>query len=142
MQGSQGQRVYNFLGITVTIPDQGKWVKMIDKAMPPLSSMPGNNNFTPFRLLHNLMVVDYEDDNLVISSFNPPIEFDVSYTSQDLWESARISRSLKLAYWDGSTWVVFNDTNNNYTLLPPATGTIANVKISNWAGDPPMAWGR
>ncbi len=142
MQGPQGQRVYNFLGVTVTIPDQGKWVRVVDKAMPPLSTMPGNENFTPIRLLVNLAVVDYDNENTVLTAFNPPIEFDVNYTSQDLWESARIARSLKLAYWDGNSWVVFTESTNQYTLLPPATGTVANVKISTWVGDPPMSWGR
>lgn len=142
MQGPQGERVFYFPGVTVTIPDQGKWVKVIDKPMPAPSSMPGNANFTPIRLLINLAVVDYDDENLVLSSFNPPIQIDVNYNSQDLWESARTNKRLKLAYWDGNTWVVFTEELNNFLLQPPTTGTVGEVNISSWAGDPPMSWGR
>ncbi len=140
MANAQGQQVYKFL--EVTVPDQGKWVSVVEKDMPPLSSMPGNANFTPIRLLVNVAVVDYNNLNSVITSFDPPIELELNYTSGVLGENAPIGEALKLAYWDGSTWVVFTKIDNDYTLLQSATGGVAKLKIYSWAGDPPMAWGR
>jgi hypothetical protein len=141
MVNVQGQRFYNF-GVTVTVPDQGKWVSVVEKDMPPLSSMPGNANFTPIRLIVNLAVVDYNNLNSVITSFDPPIELEVHYTDQDVSQAVLDGGELKLAYWDGSTWVVFTKAVNQYNLVPQPTGGVAQLQISSWAGDPPMAWGR
>lgn len=140
MVNAQGHQVYKFL--EVTVPDQGKWVSVIEKDMPPLSSMPGNANFTPIRLIVNLAVVDYNNLNSVITSFDPPIELELNYTNGVLGGFDPTEEALKLAYWDGSTWVVFTKKDNYYTLLQSATGGVARLQISSWAGDPPMAWGR
>lgn len=138
----QGLKQYNFFGMTVTVPDQnGRWVKVVEKAIPPLSSMPGSAAFTPIRVLANVVVVDFYDPNVILKHFDPPIKIEVGYQTQDLFEAARVARRLKLAYWDGDQWVVFTDADNNFSLLPPTTGAVGEVTISDWIGDPPIAWG-
>ena len=137
----QGRRQYEFPGITVTIPDQGHWVKAINKPVPPLSQMPGNDEFRPIRVVTNVAIVDYNDESKILSAFDPPIQLDVKYATQDLFEASRVSRAIKLAYWNGSTWVVFTASDNQYQLHPPTTGNVGEVTIQSWIGDPPIAWG-
>jgi hypothetical protein len=51
-------------------------------------------------------------------------------------------QQLKLAFWDGSQWVILSDASHEYYILPPSTGQIAEAKIWSWTGDPPLAWGK
>jgi hypothetical protein len=140
----QGLRVYNFpnlfTGLSVIIPDQGRWVEVIIKDSMP-ASMPGNANFTPIRVIANIAVIDVDDPKVPLTSFNPPIELAAAYLSQDLHQAGQNNRQLKLAYWDGAQWVVFTPGAHQFVLLAPTTGAIGKVKISEWAGDPPIAWG-
>lgn len=138
----QGFSVFNFPGMRVTIPTQPNPVIVIDKPLPPLSSMPGSDGFTPIRLIANIAVVDVKD-NKILTSFEYPIEIAVVYLTLELYEAVRTAKPLKLAYWDvdAHRWVIFTPESHEYTLLAPIDGAIGKVKISSWAGDPPIAWG-
>jgi hypothetical protein len=143
-RGLQGLQVYDFphlyTGISVIVPDQGGWVKVIVKDLPP-ANLPGTESFTPIRVLANIAVTEYDDESKILTTFNPPIELAAAYLSQDLHQAARHNRPLKLAYWDGVQWVVFTPEEHHFVLLAPTTGAIGKVTISGWAGDPPVAWG-
>ncbi len=102
--------------------------------------MPGTTQFKPIRAVANIAVIN-KDTGQYVTDFDPPIKLDVGYITQDLFEAALVARNLKLAYWDGTTWVLFDPVANNFSLLPPSTGAIGEVYISNWIGDPPVAWG-
>lgn len=136
----QGLQVYRFPGIRVTIPPQPVPVTVIEKPLPPLSSMPGNPEFTPIRLVANI-AVEIAEDHKIVTSFNPPIEIDAAYLAPELFEAVRLTKPLKLAYWDGRAWVVFTQAAHQYELLSPVDGAVGKVIIAEWAGDPPIAWG-
>ncbi len=145
----QGLRTYDFPEVTVTVPDQhGTWVKVIQKHMPLGIDMSENDAFTPTRLVINLAVVRYEADekNLqdtdFITSFDPPIRISVAYQFNDLFPPAKSGRTLKLGYWDGHHWVVLSHPSFRFQLLPPSTAPVGEAFISEWAGDPPIGWGK
>ena len=139
----QSPKVYHFPGLRVTVPEQPIPVSVIDKPLPPLSSMPGSDEFTPVRLIMNIAVVEDVDGKpgAPVTSFDPPIELDVAYFTLELFEAVRTARPLKLAYWDDGEWVVFTPEDHQYALLSPIDGAIGKVKIRSWVGDPPVAWG-
>jgi hypothetical protein len=137
----QGPKEYDLVDLKATVPDQGRWVKVIEKPLPPLSRLPGTKDFTPIRLIGNIAVVDYDDPNVVLTTFDPPIELSAVYHDMDLFEAARSNRRLKLGYWNGKRWVVFTTSQHGYLLMPPTRGGRGKAKIARWAGDPPIAWG-
>lgn len=138
----QGEANFDFPGITVRIPDQGKWVKVIEKPLPNIEDVPGDENFTPIRLIINIAIIDVTTES-VLTQFDPPVEIHVGYLVHDVFGAARLPRSLKLAYWDAdnSVWVVFTPENHRYRLLPPSTGQVGSAQFSGWASDPVVAWG-
>ncbi len=136
----EGQIVFNVPGLTITVPDQGYPIEVVRKGLPELVKMPGTAQFKPIRAVANVAVKDLRNGNYV-THFEPPIKLDVGYITQDLFEAALVARNLKLAYWDGTTWVLFNLPENNFSLLPPSTGAIGEVYVHDWVGDPPVAWG-
>jgi hypothetical protein len=125
----------------VTISPRPVPLTVIEKPLPPLSSMPGNLEFTPIRLVANIAVVQVENPAVTVTKFDPPIEIDVAYLAPELFEALRLTKPLKLAYWDGGAWVVFTQAAHQYELLSPVDGAVGKVIIAEWAGDPPIAWG-
>jgi hypothetical protein len=142
-QPMQGETNFDFPGITVRIPDQGRWVKVIEKPLPDLKSLPADENFTPIRLITNLAVVDYDNPEIILTDFDPPVEIYARYIVQDIFESARRQRSLKLAYLDADkqVWVVFTPEFHGYRLLPPSVNLVGRAQFNSWAGDPVIGWG-
>jgi len=137
----QGHKVYPFVDLEIIVPDQSRWVRVVEKPLPPLESMPGSKGFNPLRLIGNIAIVDYDDPEQVVTTFDPPIELNAIYHDLDLYEAAHTTRTLKLAYWNGWRWVVFSTRTHHFELLPPNDGGIGKAKIARWAGDPPVAWG-
>jgi hypothetical protein len=139
------KRPFPFPGITVLVPPQvGIDVVAVEKG-----SIPGNIPdqppvFTRIRYIANIALYDKADVERLhpITDFDPPIEVRVGYTIQDVMRSGCNIESLKLAYWDGSQWVILNhDPIYEYLILRPDTAQVAEAKIGHWAGDPPLAWG-
>ena len=150
-QELEGQTVFDFPGVTVIVPSQTERPgKAISKDLPHIKSFPNRSNFTPKRIIANLVILDAAADEKnyttaeVIRTFGPPIKIHVGYRIDDLFECARLGTELKLAYWDEITkeWVVISTPSNQYRILPPDTAPIAETYIYSWAGDPPLAWGK
>ncbi len=138
-------------GVTVTVPKQrskgrtGKdkkpKVRKLDAGS--LANMqPKRSAFRPGRLVMNFDVVDENDNDSVISEFDPKLEFQVKYTKADR-DRVPAGQSLQLAFWDGDDWVIFTAAKHGFALHAdpdPNKGGYASVAISRWA-DPPLAWG-
>ncbi|MGB8214718.1 MAG: hypothetical protein WCE68_14260 [Anaerolineales bacterium] len=138
---------YNFPGITILVPNQNENdIVAINKGSLIPEHFPlRTGNFTMIRLIGNFVLAtraEYEHGEVnPVMDFDPPVEIRVAYNLGDVMESQGDYKKLKLAYWDGSDWVVLNETEHEYQILPPSTGQIAEAKIRTWVGDPPLAWG-
>lgn len=140
---------YHFHGITVIVPFQlptKTELVPIDKGSLVSNPAPfRENEYRVTRLIANIALFtrqDYETGNFdnPVSSFDPPIELRVGYNFYDILRSGGELQNLQLAYWDGVQWIVISDAAHEYQVLPPSTGQVAEVKIWEWVGDPPLAW--
>lgn len=136
--GTIGQNFDFPEGVTIIVPEQGRRVGVRLAPIPP--GLGPDENFRPIRIVANVVLFDRDTDE-ILTRFDPPIEIDVRYHSSDLFEVARLARVLKLAYWNGTKWVVLDRDENKFTLLPPTTGMVGEVQISDWEGDPAISWG-
>ncbi|MBW6466335.1 MAG: hypothetical protein K0B06_07530 [Brevefilum sp.] len=142
---------YSFPGITVFVPQQvpeiGEIVAIDKKALIPKDLPKKTDNFRLIRVVANIVLYSKRDDDQYdgakpIKKFNPPLEIRVGYTIEDVVENKGSFKKLKLAYWNGNKWVIFNNTEHEFHILPPDTGQVAEAKIKDWVGDPPIGWGR
>lgn len=133
---------YHFRGITVFVPKELDLIPFEEK-MPDRIERE-TKNFQMFRLVGNIAFYGPKDIEHArpIKEFDPPIELRVGYNIEDVMKINCDLESLKLAYWDGSDWVIISEPEYDYHILPPSTAQVAEVKISKWVGDPPIAWGR
>lgn len=135
---------YHFPGITVLVPEQkgDQIVKVNNDPLP--DNIPDQQdqpeNFKLIRYIANITLFSSTSNDPVLT-FDPPIEIRVGYTIKDIMASNCDYKQLKLAYWDGSQWVIFRELTHEYHILPPETGLVAEAKISSWVGDPPIGWG-
>lgn len=142
---------YHFTGITVFVPEQvdkkGAIVAIDQRALIPKDLPKRTDNFNLIRVIGNIVLYYKKDDDQYekskpIKKFDPPLEIRVGYNIEDVAKNKGNFKKLKLAYWNGEKWVIISDKKHDYQILPPDTGQVAEVKISDWAGDPPIAWGR
>jgi hypothetical protein len=139
---------YHFPGITVLVPRQSQNdIVAIDKGILNPDKIPvKTGNFSLIRLIGNIVFVNKSDSDLgkmnPVKTFDPPVEFRVGYNFDDVLKSRGDFRKLKLAYWDGSQWVIISDSAHEYQILPPSTGQVAEARIWSWVGDPPLGWGK
>lgn len=142
---------YNFPGITVFVPKQleekGEIIAIDQKKLIPKDLPKETRGFKVIRVIGNIVLYyKNDDDNYdpseAIQNFDPPLEIRVGYTINDVGKNKGNYKRLKLAFWNGEKWVIISDSDHDYHILPPDTAQVAEVKISNWAGDPPIAWGR
>ena len=134
-------QVVHFPGISVTLPGQfGSQGRIVIKDVP--SDLSPSNGFIPIRIIINIAIQNVDNPETYLTSFDPPLRLDVGYKKQDLFEAAQNAQSLKLAYHDGKQWNVFTPETHQFRLLPPSTASAGGVEISQWSGDPPIAWGR
>ena len=139
---------YHFHGLTVLVPKQreNELVVMDLGSFLPKNLQTRTENFTLIRIIANMAVfnkADFENRKMEpVKTFDPPIEIRVAYNFYDVMESNSDIRQLKLAFWDGSQWVILSDPAHEYQILPPSTAQVAEAKIWSWTGDPPLAWGR
>jgi len=146
--------IFHFQGISVIVPpqiDRKGEVIAIDQGIPNRNEIYRKEQkgaLQATRLIANIVLYekrmgDQAEEAEPIMSFNPPIEFRVGYNVFDILEAGgKNQEDLKLAFWDGGKWVIISDSDHEYRILPPNTGRIAEVKISDWIGDPPIAWVR
>jgi hypothetical protein len=139
------KKPFPFPGITVLVPTIGEnEIVAIDKGSIPEVIPNQPPIFTRIRYIANIALYYKADvDHLhPITDFDPPIEIRVGYTIHDVMHSGCNIENLKLAYWDGSQWVVMNhDPMYEFLILRPDTAQVAEARIRHWAGDPPIAWG-
>jgi hypothetical protein len=142
----RGFEQYDFPGITVIVPQQVRdQIVAIEKGSINLDKL-NYSGFNLIRYIANIALVkkaDYDQDIIsIVDTFDPPIELRVSYNFYDAMKAECGIDQLKLAYWSGSEWVIFNNhATFKYRILPPSTAQVAEVTIYEWAGDPPLAWG-
>jgi len=143
------KKPYHFPGITVLVAKQGENdVIAVDKGSLVPDTIPTiTKKFTLIRLIGNFVILtqaDYDHGNTMnpLKSFDPPLEIRVGYNFDDAMKCRGGYRKLKLAYWDGSEWVIISDAAHEYQILPPSTGQVAEARIHSWAGDPPLGWGK
>ena len=141
---------YDFPGLTVLVQKQGEneLVAVLEGFNIP-DNIPNQerDGFTLIRPIANIVLYDKTDvgRRYPIATFDPPIEIRVGYTPSDLEQGKCEFWQLKLAYWDAvhNHWVIISEQpSNEYLIFPPSTGLVAEAKIWDWIGDPPLAWGR
>jgi len=101
------------------------------------------SKFVPQRLVINFGLVDEDDENNILTEFDPPIEVKIRYKQKDIETAEEGKGNLRLAYWNGEDWEYFTEEKHGFRLVPnskPGKGGYGYVKISRW-GDPPLAWG-
>ncbi len=133
----------HFNGISVFLPDTR--VEAINKEIDDVTSMMSieeNRNFNPIRIIGNICIYHRGNRNAPLKTFKKAVEFRVQYNFYDVIQCGGDINKLKLAYWDGEKWIVVSDDEHNYQILPPTTAPLAEFTIEEWAGDPPLAWGR
>ena len=116
--------------------------------MPTRRSMPASGGFRPGRRVINLELVDPAKPSIAVLHFDPPIQFRIRYTKDDL-DDAHLAiadrNQLPLAYWDDKRkqWILFTVMDHQLNLDEwDATNErgLAVVNIYDW-GDPPIAIG-
>ena len=139
------------VGVTVTVPDQGRRVVVVERNLPPTIPTSDQDDFHPERMLVNFEVLEAERPNLPVTYFNPPLKVQVTYTQAQV-EAARKEeqRQFKapvtglpiLGFWDGTRWISFKPDKHRLVYTPnypPDTGGVATVELERWA-DPPLGW--
>ncbi len=119
------------------------------------------DDFSPDRIVMNLVFVDPDQPELVRGEFEPAVTLQVKFTDEELARARNAARDaltsdelkaggpteaqvlarLQLGYWDGSHWVEFSkdDPNRRKDLVvkghDPYTikDGVATVRISAWA---------
>jgi hypothetical protein len=77
-----------------------------------------------------------DDGTTLVHRFSPPMVLRVGITQAEL-DLVAEGDELKLAYWDGSRWVVFTKEEHQFELH----SEWAIALIRHW-GDPGVGWGR
>jgi len=126
-------------GVSLMIPYEDATVRVYQ--LPFASDEELGSEVKIIRKVINIKIVAEMGSRVPITSFDPPIELRVKYTSYDLQEG---NGNLSLAYWDGAKWIRFTPEEHNYLQLPdfpehPELGGIGLAYISEWA-DPNIAW--
>jgi hypothetical protein len=141
------KKVINFdqEGVAVTVPQQDRRIKAVKLPLGQLSKMVGKpGGFQPDRLVINIALEDEDQPGVYLEEIDPPFELSVRYTRGDLEKAQKAGKDLKLAFWDGTQWVVFTPEKHYFELLPSSQGDGGGhgvVRISRW-GDPNTAWGK
>lgn len=135
-------KAFNFdqEGVTVHIPDTGKRIRAVKLPLDKLESMPAKaGGFQPARLVANIALEDETSPGEYLSQLDEPFELRIRYTPGDMKQA---KSGLKLAFWDGTEWVVFTKEKHNFELQPDSQGGgYGVVQLSRW-GDPNIAWGK
>jgi hypothetical protein len=134
---------YTFAGgeVTVTIPSSlaGR-LKAASLDVGQVDMAPASG-FKPIRVVANIVIEAQDRPGVALTDLGGPVAFKVQYRASDL--QAAGSQPLRLAFWDGSTWVVLTEAKHAFKLTPSADskdGGYATISISRW-GDPPLSWG-
>jgi hypothetical protein len=129
---------YDEEGVWVTVPRQanGRLVRIERKTLP--EDTPGTPTvFEPKDIRINFQVWEQLDggSSQILQKLNPPMVLRVAITDKARDWAAQ-SGQLRLAFWDGSEWVLFTKRKHLFHLTPNHGIAV----IRDW-GDPAVAWG-
>ena len=140
------EKEYGSEGVKVKIGTQksGKRVKIVKFKKKKKSELPGTpGGFSPGRIVINVGAVDQDDENQVITTFDPPMELRIKYTPADQARASAAGKSLNLGFYneDLGRWIEFTQQKHSFRLEPDSSGNtgVGIVQISHW-GDPNVAW--
>lgn len=145
MLNKMKRSVFDVEGVVVTIPYQNHNVHVYQlPSFPDDISPPEEGGFNLIRTVINLKLAKDQGYDKRITTFDPPILLNVRYTYYDYQAAQEAEESLKLAFWNGSEWVIF-DSKYDYHLIPDdpenrRLGGVGFAMISEW-DDPHVAWG-
>jgi hypothetical protein len=132
-------------GVVVRIPEQARRLRAVSLPVDPLDKMPAApGGFQPHRVVINVALEDEDNPGEFVEVIEVPFELRVRYTRGDLERLQREGGALRLAFWDGSQWVVFTPEKHSFELQPSDQGDGGGygvVRISHW-GDPNVSWGK
>jgi hypothetical protein len=141
---------YEDKNVTVTVKYQGFAVDVLRLPSPPLEEMRAAtgglpDEFTPYRVLLNVVVARQDNPDLLVTKFNTPIEIRMGYTTVDL-KRAKEKENLdrpQFGFWDGCRWILFTEKKHQLRYEPANRSDLAGyavVTLSEWA-DPALAAG-
>jgi hypothetical protein len=125
-------------GVWVVVPTQARArpLRIVELDDSDLADMPATPNvFGPDRVVISFQVEE-EGNGCPVDGFSPPMVLMVEFAEQDL-DLVKQGHELKLAFWDGSRWVVF--TKEKHQLEMHSRFAIALIR--HW-GDPTVGAGR
>ena len=138
------RRIFAEEFVDVKIPQRDKAIDVVKRDIPKDMDMYPKEGFQPFRIVINLVVVDFDTHEIELTDFDPPIEVRVRYQSGDV-DKAGAPEKLKLGFWDGKRWILCTVEKHRFSLQPddpkrPAQGGWGVVFLKHW-GDPTVSWG-
>ena len=156
---TQAERSFLEAGVTVTVQQQSRPVLIVERSMPPLEDLHSDHDeFTPGQALVNFEVVDAENPEAIVATFDPPITVKFAYSEAAVLEAQKLTVSANkskrqseavpmplFGFWDGTHWVLFTAEKHRLTYTPnelPGTGGTATVTLYRWADPPTGVWPR
>jgi hypothetical protein len=142
-------KTYEDKNVTVTVKYQGFGVQVLRLPSPPLEEMRSTqevlrDEFTPRRVLLNVVVARRDNPDLLVTKFSTPIEIRVGYTAVDLRHAKEKDLNHpQFGFWDGCRWVLFTEKKHQLRYAPADRADLAGyavVTLSEWA-DPALAVG-
>jgi hypothetical protein len=140
---------YDDKNVTVTVKPQGFGVQVLRLPSPPLEEMRSTQDalrdeFTPHRVLLNVVVARRDNPDLLVTKFSSPLEIRAGYTAVDLRRAKEQNLSQpQFGFWDGCRWILFTEKKHQLRYEPsdrPDLAGYAVVTLSAWA-DPALAFG-
>ncbi len=135
--------------VHVTVPWQGYAVKVLRLPYAPLSETPVievAGRPWPHAILLNVVVARYDDQDALVTHFNPPFTLRMAYSAEDLERAKQAALEFPVfGFWDGCRWVLFTKEKHNLSYEPNPTPTPeiaghAMVELAAWI-DPSIGHG-
>ena len=142
-------KTYEDKNVTVTVKYQGFGVQVLRLPSPPLEEMHSTQDalrdeFTPHRVLLNVVVARRDNPDLLVTKFTSPIEIRAGYTAVDLRRAKEKNLNQpQFGFWDGCRWILFTEKKHQLRYEPSDHADLAGyavVTLSAWA-DPALAFG-
>ena len=140
---------YGDKNVTVTVKYQGFAVDVLRVPSPPLEEMHAAteglpDEFTPHRVLLNVVVARRDNPDLLVTKFSTPIEIRAGYTAVDLRRAKEKNLSQpEFGFWDGCRWILFTEKKHQLRFEPSDRADLAGyavVTLGAWA-DPALGYG-
>jgi hypothetical protein len=96
--------------IKVTLQPQRFPVKVVRLPYAPPEEMhSANDEFTPHTILLNVVVTREDDPDLLLTTFDPPLQIELTYSQAVLQQARQMDRQYpQYGFWDGCKWVKFS----------------------------------